>query len=248
MRTAPKLLVLRHNVAVPTTRLPQLPIIVIAAIALALPTAAAAEPPTPTRGISLTQDTIARKSPSADAKAVARVPALTPLTGQRMVLPGIGRRKTESGDWIRVSLGIRPNGSTGWVPAKAGRLVPLDWSIRVDLARRQLVVRHNWRVVKRITIVVGAESTPSPTGRFFVVEHVRLGTSWSPNGWALALSAFSNILRHYDGGEGQVALHARGTLRGALGSASSHGCVRLPDAIAAWLARWIPNGTPVRIF
>jgi len=55
------------------------------------------------------------------------------------------------------------------------------------------------------------------------------------------------VLKHYDGGEGQVAIHARGSLAGALGTASSHGCMRVRDQDAGWLAHRIPNGTRVDI-
>ena len=210
--------------------------------------ASAATDPTPTAGLAIDHETFARKSPYSSAKAVTAVYLETPLTGQQTVLPILGRRDTPTGGWLKVRLAIRPNGTSGWIPRSAGHVVHLAWSIRVDLTNRRLAVRHNRSIVRRMGVVIGAKATTTPSGHFFVVEHVRLRTSWSPTGWAMALSAFSNILRHYDGGEGQVAIHARGVLAGDIGSASSHGCVRVNDSDAAWLAHHVPNGTPVRIF
>ena len=141
----------------------------------------------------------------------------------------------------------RPNNRTGWIRADVTRTIKLSWRIRVDLSNRALAVFKNGHLVHRIRVVVGATITPSPQGTFFVMEKVRLGTRWSKRGWALALSGYSNILRHFDGGQGQVAIHARGSLEGALGTAASHGCIRVADREAGWLAARIPRGTVVDI-
>jgi lipoprotein-anchoring transpeptidase ErfK/SrfK len=53
----------------------------------------------------------------------------------------------------------------------------------------------------------------------------------------------------FDGGDGQVALHGRGgaSLLDPLGSARSHGCVRLANGAIDWIAGHVPVGAPVRI-
>jgi lipoprotein-anchoring transpeptidase ErfK/SrfK len=63
------------------------------------------------------------------------------------------------------------------------------------------------------------------------------------------LTAFSDVLEHYDGGDGAIGLHGRDglSLLDPLGSARSHGCVRVPDAVVRVLARRAAEGTPVRI-
>jgi lipoprotein-anchoring transpeptidase ErfK/SrfK len=65
--------------------------------------------------------------------------------------------------------------------------------------------------------------------------------------FALALSARSNVLRRYEGGPGQVAIHGMANLGGTLGTAGSHGCVRLSDRSIRWLAARIGPGVPVAI-
>jgi lipoprotein-anchoring transpeptidase ErfK/SrfK len=61
------------------------------------------------------------------------------------------------------------------------------------------------------------------------------------------------VLARYDGGDGRVALHGRGgaSLRDPLGSARSHGCVRLENTAIDWLVRAISSarlaGTPVDV-
>jgi lipoprotein-anchoring transpeptidase ErfK/SrfK len=57
------------------------------------------------------------------------------------------------------------------------------------------------------------------------------------------------VLESYGGGPGRVAIHGRGgaSLRDPLGSARSHGCVRIPNRAVAWLAERAAPGTPVDI-
>ena len=56
-----------------------------------------------------------------------------------------------------------------------------------------------------------------------------------------------NVLQEFDGGPGQIALHGTDHLSGALGTAASHGCIRLAPRAIAWLASRIGAGVPVSI-
>lgn len=201
----------------------------------------------PNSSARLTAPLRARQHPVASAQSVRYLSEFTPLTGQPALLPIMEARAVDGKLWYRVMLPGRPNNRTGWIPSTAAEKVPLTWRIRIDVGNRALAVFHKGELQKRLRVVVGKTSTPTPRGRFFVVEKVRLGTTWSPRGWALALSAYSDALRHFEGGQGQVAIHAKGSLLGDLGSASSHGCVRVADRDAGWLAAHVPRGAFVEI-
>jgi lipoprotein-anchoring transpeptidase ErfK/SrfK len=54
-------------------------------------------------------------------------------------------------------------------------------------------------------------------------------------------------VRKFAGGPGQIAIHGTDNLAGALGSAASHGCVRLGTSAITWLARRIGAGVPLTI-
>ncbi len=71
------------------------------------------------------------------------------------------------------------------------------------------------------------------------------GHSGAP--YALALSARSRVLQEFEGGPGQIALHGVDNIGGPLGSALSHGCVRMSSADVTWLATTIGAGVPVSI-
>ena len=55
------------------------------------------------------------------------------------------------------------------------------------------------------------------------------------------------MLDDYGGGPGRVAIHGRGgsSLADPLGSARSHGCIRVDNAAVRLLARVLAPGVPV---
>ena len=95
--------------------------------------------------------------------------------------------------------------------------------------------------------MVGARRTPTPPGRFFVVDRVRLHESWAQGTMALATSAFSTVHFSFGGGRGQIAMHAKGSLGAPLGTAASNGCIRFANGDIAWLVKRLPIGTPIEI-
>lgn len=220
----------------------------IGALAASLALVPAAQAVAPSQeAVAIVRPVAPRVAPRRDARAAGSTLDMAPITGDQLVLPVVRHATTDGADWLQVRLPARSDQATGWVPATAITIRTLQWRIVVSLGQRRTTVYRNGRAVRRFSVVVGARNTPTPTGEYFVVERMRLHDSWARHGWALATSAYSNVLRHFDGGEGQIALHARGFLSEPLGSAGSHGCVRLADAAAAWLARSVPDGTPLTI-
>ena len=155
--------------------------------------------------------------------------------------------------WVRVRLPWRPNNSAGWINASLVVVKRTQWRIDISRQRRTLTLFKAGRPVRTISTVVGKPSTPTPTGDFAIAWAVR----WHPNyflgSWVLELTAHSDILRHYDRGDGTVGIHGRGgeSLLDPLGSALSHGCIRLANGSIDWLVatvsrNWLP-GTPVQI-
>ncbi len=189
---------------------------------------------------------VARRAPSAGAGRIEAVAARRPLTRVPTVLPVLGRAGRD-GAWLRVRLPGRPNGHTGWISSRRTRPAITPWRIQVSLAARRVVVSRDGRVVRRFPAIVGKPSTPTPRGTFFVEEALRLSPGASGAPYALATSARSNALAEFDGGPGQIALHGTGNLSGALGTAVSHGCIRLAPRAIAWLAARIGAGVPVSI-
>ena len=160
------------------------------------------------------------------------------------------RRLRNATTWLRVLLPQRPNGLSVWIDADLVRLTRTPWRIEVSLEQRTVSLLRAGRVTDRWPAVVGKPSTPTPTGLFSVYQRVRqpnpnafLGT------WALLLSGFSNALREFDGGPGRFAIHGRGgtSLLDPLGTARSHGCIRIDNSAIDLLAADAAEGTPVQI-
>lgn len=190
----------------------------------------------------------AHRKPETQSRQIALVAARRPITGEQTTLPVIGRSTSPDGvRWLEVMLPGRPDGSTGWIARSGTHELVTGWSIVVDLAARRVSVYRGGRIVRSFRAVVGKPSTPTPTGRFFVEETVQMPPGQAGGPFALALSARSNVLQEFEGGTGQIALHGRSDLIGALGTAASHGCVRLDTASIDWLATHIAPGTPTTI-
>ena len=162
--------------------------------------------------------------------------------------------RTHSGRcWVEVRLPWRPNSASGWVDASRVILRPTPWRIVVSPAARSLSVYRGGSLVRRLQVVVGKPSTPTPVGLFSIIG------AWSspPNAflgsWILPLTAHSDVLAQFDGGDGTVGIHGRGgaSLLYPLGSASSHGCIRVDNSSIDWLVASIGvsslPGIPVRV-
>lgn len=195
--------------------------------------------------VVLQQGHVARSGPSRHAKRIEYVAARRPLTGVRSILPALG--ESDNAAWVRVRLPGRPNSHVGWIRTAHTRQTSTLWRLSLDLSKRRVTVRLGGRVERRFGAVIGTSSTPTPLGRFFVEEAVALAPWHAGGPYALATSARSNVLQEFAGGPGQIALHGTAGLAGALGSASSHGCIRLSTGAITWLARRIAGGVPLSI-
>lgn len=149
--------------------------------------------------------------------------------------------------WLEVYLPVRPNESTGWVPAASVGVTLDPYRLVVDTTAHRLVALRAGRAVLRATVGVGKPATPTPHGLYYVIEKLRMVPANGPYGsYAFGLSAYSNVLTTFGTGEAQIALH--GTNQPwTVGQDTSNGCLHLSDRVANWLARRMPLGTPVRI-
>ncbi len=190
----------------------------------------------------------AHRTPEASSPQVALVTASRPITGEPTTLPVLARALAAGGArWLQVLLPGRPNGASGWIAEQSTRPSVTAWSIVVDLAARRVKVYSDGVVVRVFPAVVGKPSTPTPTGDFFVEESLQMQAGEPGGPFALALSARSDVLQEFEGGPGQIAIHGRENLGGTLGTAASHGCIRLATASIDWLSTRVGPGTPVTI-
>jgi lipoprotein-anchoring transpeptidase ErfK/SrfK len=183
--------------------------------------------------------------PGADAPA-RTLPATTDFGTPTVVLvTQIGAGPSEG--WAEVLLPVRPNGSTGWIRSDDVELHDITLEVEVDLEARRLTVRDDGEELLSTATAIGDPEHPTPTGRFYVVDKLQSpnpGGAYGP--FAMGLSAYSNVLTEFAGGDGQVGIHGTNA-PASVGQPVSHGCMRVDNAVITELTDILPLGTPVTI-
>jgi len=222
-----------------------------AVAALAFPTAALAvsqSPPKPVIG-SGTIDVptlLVRNAPSDGAPVIARLSEFRPQDYRPRYVLAIEARKGKNGKptWYKISAPGRPNGRTGWVPAKQVSIRTMPWQVVVYRDSRVVQLWKDEQLLHTARVAVGAPGMETPIGLYYVTVRFKpvkvpfLGT------FAFETSAYSK-LSEWPGG-GVVGLHGT-TAPQSLGQAVSHGCIRISNESANFLRDRIPLGTPIRV-
>lgn len=151
------------------------------------------------------------------------------------------------GDWLKVYLPLRPDGSEGWVPAAAVTVAGDPYRIDVHQRALRLDLYKFGRLLRSFPVGLGRSDTPTPGGIYYLKELLRPP---DPHGfygpYAFGLSGFSNVLHTFDGGNGVIGIHGT-NVPSSIGRRESHGCIRVHNRDIRYLARLLPLGTPVRI-
>lgn len=189
----------------------------------------------------------ARANPGPGGKPLRLLQPIAPLGAGPVWLQVRGVKVVAGKRWVQVLMPVRPNGSTGWVRASDMIFRPITMRIDIDVSARTLRLVRGGKVVQRYRVAVGTDENPTPTGRFAVAEVIPTGDPKAFLGpMVLPLTAFSDTLNEFAGGNGRVAIH--GTSKPELiGQAVSHGCIRMRNADVLRLTRLVRGGTPVNI-
>lgn len=182
----------------------------------------------------------ARPVRSLTAAEVVSLPGETPVT--LLVAE-------QAGDWVRVHLPVRPNGTTGWVRLADITLSATDLRVEVRLSEHRLRLHRGADVVMDVPVGVGRAEVPTPGGVYYIKELLRPPTEGSIYGaYAYGLSGFSPVLESFAGGAGVIGIHGTND-PASVGSDASHGCLRLTDDDVTRLVEefGLPLGTPVTI-
>ncbi len=151
------------------------------------------------------------------------------------------------GGWLKVLVPARPNGRTGWVNIREVGVFEHDYSLVISLTSKTLTLYKAGQVVQTETVAIGQAKYPTPVGMFFTRELARPANPKGAYGtYAFGLSAYSNVLTKFGRGDGQIGIHGTNQPN-ALGTAASHGCIRVANAGITKLAKTLPQGVPVDI-
>jgi lipoprotein-anchoring transpeptidase ErfK/SrfK len=191
--------------------------------------------------------TKARVKPSTGAKTVAKLTTRTPVGTDNLVLV-LDRTTVKDVEWLRVRLPVRPNNTTGWVPADAlSDLQPVNTWLKISTKTFKATLIKNGKTVFRARVGVGQSQWPTPKGEFYVRAKLKgyggAGSFYGPV--AYITSATSDTLTDWPGG-GLVGVHGT-TLPNLIPGRISHGCVRMKNADILKLEKLMSVGTPVTI-
>jgi lipoprotein-anchoring transpeptidase ErfK/SrfK len=194
--------------------------------------------------------TAVKNRPGPHGRVWTHVGPLTSWSHEPQTLLVIGTATENGQQWVRVLLGIRPDGSNGWIPASRTVLRLDPYWIDVDKTQRTVTVFADGIKKLEVKAVIGKAATPTPDGIAAIWESNRQPSASDFLGaWALPLTLLSNVLTNFGGGPGRIAIHGRGgaSLLNPLGSADSHGCIRIDNSAVLWIARHVRVGTPVDV-
>lgn len=157
----------------------------------------------------------------------------------------------DRGDWLKVLLPIRPNGSSGWIRRSAVDLEEgHDYRILVELSAHRITVWKGGEVVLQEQVGVGASGrTPTAQGLFYTTElYPVLPSEQGAYGpFAYSLSGYSEVLFTFGGGTGVLGIHGTSDTS-SLGRDVSNGCIRMSNSGITTLANTLPKwGVPVEI-
>jgi lipoprotein-anchoring transpeptidase ErfK/SrfK len=182
-----------------------------------------------------------------DAPAGEQVGTVGLWYGYPMTMPIVQTR----GDWLQIRLPERPNGSTAWVRRDDVVTSSSPYRIVISLAETKLTVYEDGFALFTAPVGIGKESTPTPTGSFFVAVIEEPG----PAGYGplvLDTNGHSEAIESWEGsGDAITAIHgpisaSSDAQIGTTGTRISNGCIRMHEADQVKLGI-ITLGTPVDI-
>ena len=162
-------------------------------------------------------------------------------------IPQVFLVEEERPDWVKVLLADRPNGSSGWVRASDVQLTPNPYRLQVRLGDHKIRVFQGANSIYEGQVAIGASATPTPPGKYYtrvLIQAPDPNTVYGP--FAYGLSAHSEVLNEYNGGDAEVGVHGNNDAS-VLGKSVTHGCIRMDNDEITKLSKVLPLGTPVEI-
>ena len=199
-----------------------------------------------TRIVHLRRDVSVYEAPGTRARASGTLAARSRYLHAPMAVPLLST--SGDGAWGRVRLPWRADAAMGWIHLRGLRVTETPVAVVVHRDQRRIDVLRGGRVVASVAAGIGASSSPTPAGHFFVTERVAVpaGQRDSFGSFAFGLSGLQPRLPPGWRGGDQLAIHGTGDPT-SVGRATSAGCVRVAESSLRLLRRWLVPGTTVEI-
>lgn len=163
----------------------------------------------------------------------------------------LGPKATEAVRGFQERRGLTVDGLAG-PQLRASLLRELDASVAIDRSARTLTFRRGDHRIRRFPVAVGMSEYPTPLGSRRVVDK-QVDPAWTPpdSPWAAELETIpagpgNPLGTRWIGLGGAIGIHGTYAV-GSIGTAASHGCIRMTIDDVEWLYEQLPMGTRVRI-
>ncbi len=154
----------------------------------------------------------------------------------------IAARRKISEEWLK-----RVNDHKLLVEGKTIRVPKEGYTLVVDKKARKLFWKRGKETLKAYPVSIGKQETETPEGKFHVKEKIK-NPVWYRMKQVFPPDSPENLLGTRWLGLDQKGYGIHGTrLPGTIGSAASHGCIRMYNHDVEELFSWVPIGTPVII-
>jgi len=187
-----------------------------------------------------------RTAPSGSARTIARLHPKTEMKSPEVYLMLSQQTDSKGRLWVHIRLPGQPNGRTGWVRrATLGDSRITHMALLVDKRKLKATLYKDGHPAWSAPIGIGTPSTPTPNGRFYVRELIKMNPGTGAYGpYIYGTSGYAK-LSEFPGG-GIIGIHGTNA-PGLIPGAPSHGCVRLKNQDLRRLQKLLPIGAPVRI-
>jgi hypothetical protein len=184
--------------------------------------------------------------PTSEARRITKTHQFTEDGFREVYLVLRSRIDSKEHTWLKVRIPMRPNGQKGWLRESAlGPLYRVATRLVVDRSSQHATLYKRGHKIWSEPVGIGAPSTPTPPGNFWIREKFKTHAPGSLYGPAAFGTSDYSVLTDWPGG-GVIGIH--GTDEPALiPGRVSHGCIRVRNAAVARLYELMPIGTPLLV-
>ncbi len=194
--------------------------------------------------VRVTRDMHVRARPSESSPVIGVVPSGSKY--YRIPTTAWIQATSRNGEWGRVQVPYVSPQRNGWIPLQGLKRARTWIAVHVDLSAHRVTVTRAGRKLFSFLATIGAPSSPTPPGRYFVSDRIPFWLGSALGSFAFGISGIQPRLPAGWSGGNQLAIH--GTNDPALiGTSSSAGCVRVSEMALAKLKPLLLLGTPVII-
>lgn len=207
---------------------------------------AAAQPkrPAPTLLVHVSSGMTVRARPDADSRAIGTMPSSSKY--YHVPIEAWVERVSPNGQWGLVDIPYSWPQRDGSILIAGHQREMTGVQVDVDLSQHRVTVTRFGERLFSMPATIGAPSSPTPPGRYFVTDRVPFAAGSALGSFAFGISGIQpNLPAGWSGGN-QLAIHGTND-PSSIGRSVSAGCVRVSETSLHRLEPLLQLGTPVVI-